>query len=233
MQINIIMIFMALFLSVLVIVLYFFVSQIKRSKEIEYDTLKQKAMMDLVRESYEKQVYMLNKQMMSDESRWEKINHLLIEAQAKSNNKLRKDSVGTQFFNDLGIEIDRVIEKRQAFVLTPFNEIFDETYSNIKDAVASMGIPCTRGDEELKTGSVLSHIVNLMLESKIIIANIDGRNSNVYYELGIAHALGKKTILISTEVDDIPFDLKTQRILFYSTKEELKEKLLPYITSSI
>lgn len=233
MQINIIIISMTLLLSILVIALYFFVSQIKRSKEIEYDTFKQKAMMDLVRESYEKQVYMLNKQMMSDENRWEKINHLLIEAQAKNNDTLRKDSVGTQFFNDLGIEIDQVIEKRQAFVLTPFNEIFDETYSNIKDTVMSMGIPCIRGDEELKTGSVLSHIVKLMLESRIIIANIDGRNSNVYYELGIAHALGKKTILISTEVDGIPFDLKTQRILFYSTKEELKEKLLPYVTSSI
>nr|WP_159465068.1 hypothetical protein [Scandinavium goeteborgense] len=233
MQINMIVILMFLFLSVLVFALYYFVLQIKRSKEIDYDTFKQRAMMDLVRESYEKQVYMLNKQMMSDEQRWEKINHLLIEAQVKGNNIKHNNSIGTQFFNDLGIEITNIVERRQAFVLTPFNEIFDETYNNIKTTVMSLGIPCTRGDEELKTGSVLSHIVKLMLESQIIIANIDGRNSNVYYELGIAHALGKKTILISTEVDDIPFDIKTQRILFYTTKEELKEKLLPYITSSI
>lgn len=209
------------------------VLQIKRSKEVEYDIYKQKAMIDLMRESYEKQVYMLNKEMMSDEERWKKINHLLIEAQANKAQVPHTDKIGTQFFSDLGIEMSLINEKRQVFVLTPFNEIFDETYNNIKDIVMSMGIRCTRGDEELKTGSVLSHIVQLMLESKIIIANIDGRNSNVYYELGIAHALGKKTILLSTDVDNIPFDLKTQRILFYSTKSELKEKLLPYIISSI
>lgn len=49
-----------------------------------------------------------------------------------------------------------------------------------------------------------------------LIADLTGRNPNVYYELGIAHALMKKVVLLAQDLQDIPFDLKHQRILEYS-----------------
>lgn len=216
--------------SILVVILFQLTNTITKSKNNSYDVHRQQAYIEMMRESYEKQMYSLNKQMMSNEKRWEDINHLLVESQSK--NISRKDSEG-DFFKNLGVDKNNIIEKRQVFVLTPFNDIFDDIYDDVKDIVGSTGIPCTRGDEEIKTGNILSHIVQLLLESRVIIANIDGRNANVYYELGIAHALGKKTILISSDLAQVPFDMQTQRILFYSNKKELKEKLLPYLVSII
>lgn len=216
--------------SILVVILFQLTNTITKSKNNSYDVHRQQAYIEMMRESYEKQMYSLNKQMMSNEKRWEDINHLLVESQSK--NISRKDSE-SDFFKNLGVDKNNIIEKRQVFVLTPFNDIFDDIYDDVKDIVGSTGIPCTRGDEEIKTGNILSHIVQLLLESRVIIANIDGRNANVYYELGIAHALGKKTILISSDLAQVPFDMQTQRILFYSNKKDLKEKLLPYLVSII
>ncbi|MFP8355293.1 hypothetical protein [Klebsiella aerogenes] len=216
--------------STLALVFFLLIKIISKSKNDSYDEYRKQAYIEMMRESYEKQIYSLNKQMMSNEKRWEDINHLLVESQYK--NASRKDS-DEDFFKNLGINKNEIIEKRQVFVLTPFNEVFDDIYEDVKSIVSSTGIPCTRGDEEIKTGNILSHIVQLLLESKIIIANIDGRNANVFYELGIAHALGKKTILISSDLSQVPFDMKTQRILFYTHKSELKDKLLPYLVSSI
>ncbi|MBJ8363540.1 MULTISPECIES: hypothetical protein [Enterobacterales] len=216
--------------STLALVFSLLIKIISKSKNDSYDEYRKQAYIEMMRESYEKQIYSLNKQMMSNEKRWEDINHLLVESQYK--NASRKDS-DDDFFKNLGINKNEIVEKRQVFVLTPFNEVFDDIYEDVKSIVSSTGIPCTRGDEEIKTGNILSHIVQLLLESKIIIANIDGRNANVFYELGIAHALGKKTILISSDLSQVPFDMKTQRILFYTHKSELKDKLLPYLVSSI
>lgn len=221
-------------IAALVSILFYFINAIGKSKSESYDIYRQHAYMEMMRESYEKQMYSLNKQMMSNEKRWEDINHLLVEYQMKnSQSNSSDDGYNNDFFKNLGIRKNDIVEKKQVFVLTPFNEIFDSVYEDVKSIVSSTGIPCTRGDEEIKTGNILSHIVQRILESKVVIANIDGRNSNVYYELGIAHALGKKTILISSDLSEIPFDMKTQRILFYSNKTELKEKLLPFLVSVI
>jgi hypothetical protein len=48
-----------------------------------------------------------------------------------------------------------------------------------------------------------------------LIADCTGRNPNVFYEIGIAHAIGKQTILISQTIDDVPFDLRHLRIVVY------------------
>lgn len=41
------------------------------------------------------------------------------------------------------------------------------------------------------------------------------RNPNVFYELGLAHAISKPVILISKSIDDVPFDLRSIRVLVY------------------
>jgi hypothetical protein len=50
---------------------------------------------------------------------------------------------------------------------------------------------CIKGDEDYIEGNVLKYIVGKMMSARIIITNINGRNPNVFYELGIAHAIGK------------------------------------------
>ncbi len=60
--------------------------------------------------------------------------------------------------------------------------------------------------------------------SRFIIANLTKKNPNVFYELGIAHAIGKEVILITQTMEDVPFDLKALRCIVYSfTPRGMKE----------
>jgi hypothetical protein len=51
--------------------------------------------------------------------------------------------------------------------------------------------------------------------AKVIVADCTGRNPNVMYEIGLAHAIGRHTILISQSIDDVPFDLRHLRVIVY------------------
>ena len=58
-----------------------------------------------------------------------------------------------------------------------------------------------------------------------MIANIEGKNSNVMYELGIAHTMNKQVILACKTKLDIPLDLAAKRFILYSTEHELEVML--------
>lgn len=66
------------------------------------------------------------------------------------------------------------------------------------------------------------------MESRYVIANLNGRNPNVYYELGIAQAIGKPVILIAdvSSYKEIPFDLQSNRLLLYRNEGELTNMIL-------
>jgi hypothetical protein len=51
---------------------------------------------------------------------------------------------------------------------------------------------------------------------RLVIAECTGRNPNVFYELGIAHTLAKPVVLITQDINDIPFDLRHLRHIEYS-----------------
>jgi nucleoside 2-deoxyribosyltransferase len=54
--------------------------------------------------------------------------------------------------------------------------------------------------------------------ARLIIADMTERNPNVFYELGIAHTLGKPVIMITQSMDYVPFDLKHLRCIVYDYK---------------
>ncbi|WP_350433328.1 hypothetical protein ABIS04_09550 [Shewanella sp. H8] len=60
-------------------------------------------------------------------------------------------------------------------------------------------------------------IIKGIIESDLIVADLTDSNANVYYELGIAHALQKKVVLITQEIDELPFDLKSYLVIGYTT----------------
>jgi hypothetical protein len=51
--------------------------------------------------------------------------------------------------------------------------------------------------------------------ARAIIADCTGRNPNVFYEIGLAHAVGKPVVLITQKGEDVPFDLKAIRYIEY------------------
>lgn len=119
------------------------------------------------------------------------------------------------------------LPKPFVFTLMPFEEAFDDTYLlGIKPACEAAGTYCERVDEQIFQESILSRIYNQISKADVIVADMTGRNPNVYYETGYAHGLGKRVILLTQKADDIPFDLKHYQHIVYGGKiSELRDDL--------
>ncbi len=103
----------------------------------------------------------------------------------------------------------RTSPKPFAFVLMPFESDFDDVYLlGIKPACETAGAYAERVDEQIFQESILERIYNQITKADLIISDMTGRNPNVFYETGYAHALGKRVILLTRDASDIPFDLK-------------------------
>jgi hypothetical protein len=117
------------------------------------------------------------------------------------------------------------------FVLMPFLGEVEPIYTDhIKPLVESEGISCQRADEMVGTNLITYDIWEKINRARFIVADLTGKNPNVFYEVGLAHALGKEVILITQSMDDVPFDLKALRCLVYSFTprgmKELENKLV-------
>lgn len=106
------------------------------------------------------------------------------------------------------------------FVAMPFAPIFTSEYELvIKPAVEAAGLQCVRGDELYSRGGVVPDIWKALRGCRLVVAELSGRNPNVLYEVGLAHAIGKPVIFLTRREKDVPFDLKSLRYLFYETKD--------------
>jgi hypothetical protein len=106
---------------------------------------------------------------------------------------------------------------QKVFVVMPFKEPWSEyIYKDyICPPVAAAGLKPVRADE-MYGRNVLQDIWKGIYTSRFVIADVSVPNENVFYELGIAHSIGKKVVLLTQAVDRIPFDLRTQRMVAYA-----------------
>ena len=112
-------------------------------------------------------------------------------------------------------------KKRRVFVLMPFDEGFDLPYTElIRPAFEAAGYEVVRADDITNQRNILHDIVVAIHESDIVVADLTDANPNVYYELGLAHALERKVVLLSQYPSDAPFDLKSYRIIEYGTRHD-------------
>jgi nucleoside 2-deoxyribosyltransferase len=115
-----------------------------------------------------------------------------------------------------------------AFVLMPFDPSFEDVYRfGIKEPAAEIGILAERVDEQIYREGILDRIYRQIELADIIIADMTGKNPNVFYEVGYAHAKDKLCILLTSDADDIPFDLKHRRHVVYGGSIKLlREQLI-------
>jgi len=105
------------------------------------------------------------------------------------------------------------------FVLMPFDEKFKDVYElGIKPACDNAGAYAERVDEQIFQDSIPERIYNQIHKSDVVVSDMTGKNVNVFYETGYAHALGKIVILITQNADDIPFDLQPYPHIIYGGK---------------
>lgn len=186
-----------------------------------------KELIGTMRDSYEKQIYIMNDKLTASIDRWQDVNHLLLSSQnSQTESNSSKNVYLSKFLKANGIkENDLKQDPMLVFVLTPFNNRFSNSYEVIKDVCMNVGLKCMRGDEEFMRSDILPHILKLICKSSIVIANIEGRNPNVFYELGLAHAMDKKTLLIAKTTENLPIDIKSKRFVIYNNFNELKSCL--------
>jgi len=118
----------------------------------------------------------------------------------------------------------------------------DEFYEQlIKPAVEAVSVPgrpgervvCHRGDKEPRPGEIITHIIENLVLSEIAIADLTGKNPNVFYELGVRHAVNDNTILIAQSEDDVPFDLRGLRFITYTKDFQGGPRLRNAITAAV
>jgi hypothetical protein len=102
------------------------------------------------------------------------------------------------------------------FVLMPFSDQLKPIYEDhITRSARKLGLTVARGDDFFTSHSIMSDIWAAIMSAKAVIADCTGRNPNVFYEIGLAHAVGKTVILITQNQDDVPFDIRHLRYIQY------------------
>lgn len=106
----------------------------------------------------------------------------------------------------------------KAFVLMPFTPALDSVYEHlIVPPLEDVGFSVTRADLSINQQQILKDIINSLAEADLVVADVSGLNGNVMYELGLAHAMGLRTIMITDDIEELPFDLRSYRANEYST----------------
>lgn len=112
-------------------------------------------------------------------------------------------------------------ESGTCFVMMPFAASFTKVYNTIRESLenSETNFICTRADDIRGGGNIMETVFQQIGDSEIVIADLTGKNPNVFYELGIAHMLKdpKKVILLIQDIESMPFDLTPFRCIVYKT----------------
>lgn len=128
----------------------------------------------------------------------------------------------------------------KCFVMMPFGPPIGSYYEKIYEpAIQKVGLIPIRADDDIfGTGKIVDQIWRGINGARVLVAELTGRNPNVFYELGLAHALNKPVVLVSSNESDVPFDLKHIRVIYYDTLDpfwgnKLIDKIAENVLSAI
>lgn len=113
------------------------------------------------------------------------------------------------------LPIESPRDERLVAVMMPFDARFDPVYEALKEAVTAAGLECHRADDIWKHDHVMDDVIDLIWRAQVVVSDLSERNANVFYETGIAHALGRDVIQIVQHFVDVPFDLQSIRTVAY------------------
>ena len=121
---------------------------------------------------------------------------------------------------------------KKAFVIMPLAAEYDRVYDElIKPACAESGLAAHRADEISRHCSIMRDIIDGLLQSEIVIAELTSKNPNVFYELGAVHTLLRPVIVLTQDESRLPFDLRHHRVIQYGA-DNPRDKL-PELTGAI
>lgn len=106
-------------------------------------------------------------------------------------------------------------EGAHVFVLMPFANEFAPVYEAISIACRGLRLSVARADDLSSTRDVMSDIWAGICNAGAIVADCSGRNPNVFYEIGVAHTVGRAVVLLSQDLSELPFDIGHLRHIEY------------------
>jgi len=126
------------------------------------------------------------------------------------------------------------VDGKSCCVIFPSDEYSQSIYDTvIKPLADEMGLELKREKEIFDSIARIREVWMHISKAGIIIADLSGRNPNVFYEVGMCHAARKKVLLITRDINDVPTELRHLRCIVYNSgitcaarlKEDLKEPL--------
>lgn len=114
--------------------------------------------------------------------------------------------------------------QRLCFVIMPFKPELHYFFLYLREHIErTHRLKCERADDQVLTIPILDKILGSIRAADLIIADCTGRNPNVFYEIGMAHAYEKKVILItSDEIRDTPSDIRHYEFIKYDLANHLE-----------
>ncbi|MFG0246467.1 MAG: hypothetical protein ACF8MF_10520 [Phycisphaerales bacterium JB052] len=157
-----------------------------------------------------------------------------------ASDEVSKDPAKPQ--DHVSVKRDPPARRRQylntCFVLMPFGGYYDTYYREIyTPAIEAAGLESVRADSLFSSGSVVEQIWDELNKARVLIAELTDKNANVFYELGLSHAIAKPVVIVTGNLEDVPFDLRHLRVIVYDVRapgwdDKLQEDLTEYIRAA-
>jgi ubiquinone/menaquinone biosynthesis C-methylase UbiE len=126
--------------------------------------------------------------------------------------------------------------KPTLFVAMPFKDELNNVLFVIRSIGKQHNYHIHRADDGKACRVILDEIIDSIVTSDVVIADITYSNPNVFLEIGYAWAIGKEVLLISSDIKNVPFDVRNHRVIDYgdpSNAAEIETVLLPIIEEAV
>ncbi|MDD1775975.1 MAG: RDD family protein [Candidatus Methanomethylicus sp.] len=97
-------------------------------------------------------------------------------------------------------------------VIMPFRDELESHFKLIEQCGSNLGLDVKRVDTYEYSGNILQAIWKALFHADLIVADLSYANPNVVYEIAVAQCLGKKVLLLTNDINTIPFDLRSYRV---------------------
>jgi hypothetical protein len=124
--------------------------------------------------------------------------------------------------------------KVDIFVLMPFKAKLEKVYTeHIRKLGAELGLAIQRADEQFSPNPFMDKVWDGICAARLVIADCTEKNPNVFYEIGMAHTVGKKVVLLTRSEKDIPSDIGHFEYIEYVYDPEGVQRLVDMLREII